>query len=84
MESRREPLRIFEAVFEHSPVVGEPPVRTVVACFTTKTDADDFCRKVNDEEQCTVLEVEDVACVDDYGFPVTRAEYAQLFPHRFT
>lgn len=52
--------------------------RTVVACFTDRTAAEEFCKETNDAIQATELEVEESACVDNYGYPVSRAEWVAV------
>ncbi len=74
------PAMIFQAVgYYHVP--GKPCARRVIASFKTEIDAQTFCDRNNDAIQATELEMQETTCVDNYGFPVTRAEYAELFPN---
>lgn len=66
------PVTLFEAVFT--------PESRAVASFWTRANAQQFCDDQNDAVQACILEVEDVACVDRYGFPVSRVEYRELHP----
>ncbi len=72
---------IYQAVGHFSyPGIGSCE-HTVVASFKARADAAAFCKEANDEVQCDMMEVEEIWCVDNYGFPVCRKEYAELHPN---
>ncbi len=54
------------------------PTRVDIASFKSRSDAAMFAWGENHKMQADVLEVEEITCVDDYGFPVSRLEYAEL------
>lgn len=78
---------IFQAVgYYCSPTpdggwTSDPMVRRVAASFKARADAQAFCDRNNDAIQASELEVEEFTCVDDYGYPVTRTQYVELFPN---
>lgn len=69
---------IFQAVGYFHTEAG-PCTWTPVASFKTRAAAEAF---VAANEEHGVTDVEETACVDDYGFPMTRKEWADLFPAR--
>lgn len=69
---------IFQAVGYFHTEAG-PCTWTPVATFKTRAEAEAF---VAENEEHGVTEVEETTCVDDYGFPLTRREWAEVFPAR--
>lgn len=61
---------------------GQHAEWTPVASFTSEADARAFVQTENDAVQAEMLIVDQIACVDDYGYPVTRREWADLYPER--
>ena len=52
--------------------------RYSVACSYSRQEADRLAKEINDEYQAVVAYTEEYALYDNYGFPVTAAEYAEI------
>lgn len=50
-----------------------------VASFKRLDDAKAFAYEIDEEYQCEVCSIVSIACVDNYGYPVTRKEYADAY-----
>lgn len=72
---------IFQAVGYFSTEAGSC-TWTPVASFKSRADALAFIEAENDEVQADMLSLEEIVCVDDYGFPMTRREWSDTFPER--
>jgi hypothetical protein len=57
-------------------------VRKVVASHMSREACEAFNKTNNDAIQADELELEEIPCVSDYGDPLTRVDFARIYPNR--
>lgn len=54
-----------------------------VATFLNRADCAAFCKVENDAIQCDYMRIEEIALVDDYGYPIRPRDFPSIRPAVF-